>query len=531
MATTAPSVPPAEMSRLKLVLVMIGLCLAVFLTGMDQTILATAAPTISDEFHTVSDIAWWTDIYLLTLSSFQLFYGKLYTLFPIKPVYIVAIVLFEIGSLICTTAPDSAALISGRAIAGVGASGIFSGGVLITTKLIPLAKRPAYLGIMSAIFGLAAIVGPFIGGALADRSTWRWCFGINLPLGAATIIICMWLVHTPDEPTTHTMSLREKLEQFDIVGMTLTIFGLVCLLLGLQWGGSKYEWKNGRVIALLVMAGILLAAFALLQRTDRASKVRTIPRSIAKDYNIWFAATYAIGITGGIYVALVYLPLWFQIIRNKTALTSGILLTPTIAGYVIASVVAGAITSATGYYNISMILGTILLIPGSALLTTLKPHTSTSRLIGFEVLYGLGAGFGFGQPSYIVQTLLPEPDVPIGVTFITLVQNLSASIFVAVGQSVFRNRLHQDLGSLIPGGAMLDSGASHVLSLIPPIDRPRAFEAYSDALIHTIYISLALACTTVVGAISVKWQSMKATKTHQSPELSEEPQTDPTSEK
>jgi hypothetical protein len=139
----------------------------------DQTIMATAGPTISNEFQSLEDIAWWTNIYLLTLASFQLFYGKLYSLFSVKFIYIGAIVIFEIGSLICTTAPNSIALIVGRAIAGFGASGIFSGGLLIVSRIIPLARRPMYLGIMSAVFGIAAIAGPFIGGALTQKATWR----------------------------------------------------------------------------------------------------------------------------------------------------------------------------------------------------------------------------------------------------------------------------------------------------------------------------------------------------------------------
>jgi MFS family permease len=467
----------------------------------------------------------WTDMYLLTLSSFQILYGKLYSLFLIKLIYIVAIVIFEIGSLICTVAPNSAALICGRAIAGLGASGIFSGSVLITTKIIPLSKRAAYLGVMSAVFGIAAIAGPFVGGALTDNSTWRWCFGINLPLGVFTIVVCVFLVQTPTDPAVRTLTLRQKIQQFDIPGTVLMVAGLICLLLGLQWGGGLYSWSNGRVIALLILAGVLLITFAVLEATSRISKSQTIPNSIKDNYHIWLAVSYAMGITGSIYVAIVYLPIWFQAIRNKTALTSGILLTPMIAGYVVASVIAGGVTSATGYYNPGLIVGTILSVCGAGLLTTLVPSTSTPRLVGYEILFGLGAGFGFGQPTYIVQTLLPEVDVPIGVTFITLVQNLSASIFVAIGQSVFQNKLRQSLSSIIPktgDSDMLQGSANTLLKMLPEGDRPRALNAYSESLINTVYISLALACVTVFGAACIRWQSMKRAKSAESEAEKEE---------
>lgn len=449
------------------------------------------------------------------LSSFQLFYGKLYTLFSIKFIYIGTIALFEIGSLVCTTAPNSTALIFGRAIAGLGASGIFSGGVLITTKIIPLSSRPAYLGIMSAVFGVAAIAGPFIGGALTDRSSWRWCFGINLPIGACTILICIVLVETPSHARTSSLSYKEKINQFDIPGTVFMVSGLVCLLLGLQWGGGMYPWNSGRVIALLVLSGVLLITFAALQSSSRLSKAKTIPTSISKDRNIWLAASYAIGLTGGIYVVMLYLPFWFQAIRGKTALSSGVLLTPTIGAYVVGSVMAGAMTTATGYYNPAMILGAILLITGAAVLTTLNSEISTQKIVGYELLYGFGAGFGFGQPSYVVQTLLPESDVPIGVTFITLVQNLSAAVFVAVGQSVFQNGLVDSLATIAPGSntsGFLQTGAGDLLIAIPPDDRPKALEAFSDALVQTLYITLAVSCTTVFGAAGIRWQSMKTPK-------------------
>ncbi|KAI0405019.1 major facilitator superfamily domain-containing protein [Xylaria palmicola] len=310
--------PAEQPDGRRLLLIMIGLCLAVFLTGMDQTILATATVVISDDFHALRDIAWWSNAYLLTLSSFQLFYGKLYTLFSIKKVYMAAIVLFEIGSLICTVAPNSVALIIGRAIAGLGAAGIFSGGILITTKIIPLSKRASYLGIMSGAFGVAAIF------------------------------------------------------------------------------------------------------------------------------------------------------------RN--------------------------------------ILGSILAIARSALLVTLNLETSTGRIVGYELLYGFGVGFGFGQPSYVVQTVLDPVDVPIGITLITLLQNLSASIFTAVAQSLFQGELRRRLLELSPNidiSTVLGSGANDFLTSLPPNIQAQARDSLSTSIVHTFYISLALSAASFIPAITTRWHSMK----------------------
>ncbi|QSZ32079.1 hypothetical protein DSL72_001648 [Monilinia vaccinii-corymbosi] len=487
----------------RLTLIMVGICL------VDQTILATTIPVISVEFDTSQDFGWWANTYLLTLSAFQLFYGKLYSHFPIKNVYLVAIAIFEIGSLICTTAHSSIALIVGRAIAGLGAAGVFSGSVLITTKVIPLAQRAAYLGVMSAAFGLAAIVGPFLGAAIVQSTTWRWCFGINLPLGAVTVLLCGVLVHTPSDPNTQSLSIVQKILQLDIPGTVSLVASLICLLMALQWGGATYPWSNGRVIALFVVFCILAIAFVATQTTELAGKARTIPSSLARNRDIWLAGIYAMCIMGGVYVAILFLPVWFQDVRGRSPLSSGELLTPVIAGYVVASILAGGITSRFKYYNPAMIIGTVLSIAGAALLTTTNMHSSTARIVGYQLLYGFGVGFGFGQPSYVVQTLWSAEDIPIGVTFIILVQNLSASVFVAVAQSIFQGEMHKLLEPLLPqslnSSSLLLSALPTILSSMPAETKALAKSVISDSIIRTFYVSLALSCASVVGALAIKW--------------------------
>lgn len=479
----------------------------------DQTILATATPVISNEFRAITDIGWWSNAYLLTLSSFQLFYGKLYTLYPIKFVYLAAIGLFEVGSLVCATAPNSKALILGRAIAGLGAAGIFSGGILITTKIVPLSRRAGYLGIMSGAFGLAAIIGPFLGGALTDRATWRWCFGINLPIGAVTAVVCAVLVRIPSETARESpRGFISKLKQLDIPGTIFMVTAVICLLIALQWGGSTYPWRDGRVIALFVVFGVLTIAFIITQTTTIVGNAQIMPPSLARNRDIWLTVSYAMCITGGVYVAVLYLPVWFQAVLGRSALSSATMLTPLIAGYVVCSVIAGILTSAIGYYNPGMIAGTVLAIAGSALLVTVDLNTTTARVVGYQLLYGFGVGFGFGQPSYVVQTILPPSEVPIGVTLVTLCQNLSASIFVAVAQSIFQGELTTKLTFLsnnVNSASLSSSGAVDFIASLPPEDQQRAREAYSTSLITTLYISLALSALSTVGAMSIRWGSMK----------------------
>ena len=445
------------------------------------------------------------------MSSFQLFYGKLYSLFSVKTIYLGAIALFEVGSLICTTAPNSVTLIIGRAIAGLGAAGIFSGGLLITAKIIPLHKRAGYLGVMSGFFGLAAILGPFIGGALTDRATWRWCFGINLPLGAVTIVLCAYFVRTPTEESVQPLGFLQKCQELDLPGTTSIVAALICLLIALQWGGSAYPWGDGRIIALFVVFAVLAAAFIIIQMTTITGKARTIPGSVARNRDVWLAGSYAMCITGGIYVANLYLPIWFQTVQGYSAFSSGTMITPMIAGYVVCSVVAGGLTVAIGYYNPGMIIGTAIAIAGAALLTTMNLSTSTAKIVGYQLLYGFGVGFGFGQPSYVVQTTLPAADIPIGITFITLVQNLSASVFVAIGQSIFQDQLRRRIQTVVPDLDLSTQGqgAAGILNSLPPDFREQGKAAYSISLLSTLYIPLALSCVSVVGALFIRWSSMK----------------------
>ena len=472
--------------------------------------MATAAPTIANDFHALEDIAWWTAAYLLLSSTFQLFYGKLYTYFSVKTIYMSAIGVFSLGSLVCTTAPTSSALITGRAIAGLGAAGMFSGSVMVLTASVSLERRPTFLGLATGMYGVASVAGPFLGGALTDRSTWRWCFGINLPIAATALLIVVFFVHDGPRTDNQLQDLQTKLKRFDFVGLVLLIGALTCMLLALQWGGGVYSWGDGRLIALFVVFGVLLISFVLLQALSTTS--RTVPSTIYKNRGVCFAMLFACSIAASMFVAIIYLPIWFQAVKQADALQSGTMIMPLVAGFVICSFLGGGLITALGYFTPFMLLSGVLITIGAGLLTILQVSTPQSQWIGFQAVFGFGVGFGLQQPFLVVQTVLEESDVAIAVALLNLVQSLAGAIFVAIAQGIFVNLLKAQIAASIEGfdvDLLLDTGATNITRIFTPDQFSAAAVAYNTAIARTLYVCLGLSCLLIVGALGTPWQSMK----------------------
>src|SRR5579862_3040848 len=199
------------------------------------------------------------------MASFQLLYGKFYTLFSVKWTYLVAIGIFELGSLVCGAARSSKVLIVGRAIAGLGCAGIASGALIIIAYSVPLHQRPTYTGIIGSTWAIGSIAGPVMGGVFTQKLTWRWCFYINLPVGAVTVLCITLFFRSPKVQKSAAIGAFERAKQFDVIGCLVLILAVVSLLLALQWGGSKYPWNSGRVIGLLVTFGVLVITFIGIQ--------------------------------------------------------------------------------------------------------------------------------------------------------------------------------------------------------------------------------------------------------------------------
>lgn len=471
-------------------------------------------PTITDQFHSLGDVGWYGSSYLITSCAFQLLFGKIYTFYSPKWVFLSAIGLFEIGSVVCGAAPNSKSFIVGRAIAGLGSAGVFSGAIIIIVYLVPLHKRPIFQGIIGACFGIASVVGPVLGGAFTANVSWRWCFYINLPIGAATVAIIFVTLKLPS-PEKGNQSVRQQLIQLDPLGTLFFLPSTVCLLLALQWGGSTYAWSDERIIALLVLFGVLSITFVAIQIWKQESA--TVPPRIIKQRSIAGAVWYSICIGASLQVMVFTLPIWFQAIKGVSPVKSGIDNIPLVIALVVASIFSGGLVSKLGYYTPFMVASSIIMSVGAALITTFKQNTGHAEWIGYQVIYGFGLGLGMQQSAIGTQTVLPRQDIPVGASLMFLAQSLGGAIFVSVSQNIFDNDLVSGLAKVagLNPKTVITAGATNLRAVVTSDQLSGVLAIYNEALAHALDVALAVSCASIVGALVMEWKSIK--KARQAP--------------
>ncbi len=339
----------------------------------------------------------------------------------------------------------------------------------------------------------------------------RWCFYINLPIGALTILIIVLILKLPSPETTGT-SIKQKFLQLDPLGSLCFLPCIVCLLLALQWGGSTYPWKDGRIVTLLVISGVLLIAFIAVQ--SRKQETATVPPRIMKQRSIASGFCFSLCLGASMVVMIYYLPLWFQAIKGVSAVESGIRNLPLILSLVIASIVSGGAIAAIGYYAPFMIISTVLMSTGAGLLTTFQPDTGGSKWIGYQILFGIGLGLGMQQPNMAAQTVLSRQDVPIGASLMFFAQALGGAVFISIAQSVFTNTLVLGLNNVseLDPINVVNIGATDVRKIVATNDLSAVLLAYNSALTNAYNVALAMACLSAVGALTVEWRSVKGKK-------------------
>ncbi|KAK3168518.1 hypothetical protein OEA41_004966 [Lepraria neglecta] len=496
----------------KLAFIVVALVLSIFLVALDMTIVATAIPRITDEFHSLNDVGWYGSAFFLTVASFQSTWGKAYKYYHLKPTFMVSIAIFEIGSLICGVAQNSVTLIIGRAIAGMGGAGIASGAYTIIAFAVPPTQRPAFTGILGATYGCASVIGPLLGGVFTSHATWRWCFYVNLPIGGASASVILFFFQAPAASKPVKADWKEKLLQMDPLGTLTIMAAVICYILALQWGGTTKAWNSSPVVGTLVGFVVFLIAFGLVEwkMGDRAVlqgkflKQRAILVNLV--YNFFFA--------GAFFAMLYYLPIYFQSVDGVSASESGIRNIPLVLGVSIFTVVSGGLITTYGVYVPFLLAGSALATIGAGLIYTLDIGSPSSHWIGYQALAGIGVGLSIQVPIIANQAFVSMSEIS-SITAITLFfQTIGGAFFVAAGQTAFTNRLLARVPVTAPAvkpSLVVATGATQLRSVFSEADLPGVLVAYMDGLKITFALAVALAGITLPIAMLARWRNVKPT--------------------
>lgn len=452
-----------------------ALMLGMLLASLDETILATALPTIVGEFGGLDRLSWVVTAYILAATVSAPLYGKLGDVYGRKLLFQAAIVIFLAGSALSGAAHGMTALILFRIVQGVGAGGLIVGSQAITGDVVPARRRARYQGYIVATFAIASIAGPALGGLFVDQLSWRWIFYANLPLGALALLVVAIVLPAPT---------ARRSRPIDIVGMVLLTAGVAPLTLALTLGGTEYAWSSPEVLALTAGGCAVLTAFVAQERRARDP---VVPLGLFR--NAVFSAATAAGLFTNLarWSVIVYLPLYLQLVKGVSPTASGLQLLPLMGSTVVAAVLSGRFITQVGHYKVFPIAGTGLMTIGLYLLSRLDADTDESVLRLGMVVLGLGLGLSMQVLVLAAQNAVARPDLGVATSTATFFRTIGGSLGVAFFGAIFANRLAYWLHrSPVTGGLdkdpdILIGGPEEVLAL-PAEVRDAVVDAFALAL-------------------------------------------------
>lgn len=493
-------------------LLMLTLAAVLILSSVDMNIVATAVPSITDYFHTLADVGWYSSAFRLCQCSFQFVFGKGYKLFSIKRVFLFANVISIAGSLLCGAASSSTMLIVGRGVAGIGSAGLLSGCFIILVQSTPLRRRPMFTGVMGAIEGLATLSAPLLGGAIVQSIGWRWCFYINVPLGAVTLVLTMCCFSDIQKSSDIArMGLKQKILQLDLISNLMFIPALTALFLAFSWAGTTYSWGSGPVIGPIIAFAVLMTAFIYNQKCR--GEAAALPFRIMKRRSVIAGCIFIVCCNSMGNVLEYYLPTYYQVVRGYTPAKSGYMMLPILIAGTIGALIHGFGTSALGYYAPFMLFASIIMPVAAGLITTFKINTSFAELVIYTAFSGLAYGIGFSGPQNAVQTVLPVEDVPLGTSIMLFAQSFGPAVAIAIAQVLFVNQLSTNLSGVVSDlnrASIENSSLSQIVSTMSPAMTGEVLVAIDKSLIQTWYLVVGFACATMVGSLMIEWQSVKS---------------------
>ncbi|KAF2195913.1 MFS general substrate transporter [Zopfia rhizophila CBS 207.26] len=485
-----------------------------FLFSLDNTIVADVQPPIVERFGEVGKLSWLGVAFVLASASTLVTWGKLYGIFSAKWLYIGSLVLFEAGSALCGGAPNMDALIVGRAIAGLGGAGMYLGCLTLLSLTTSLRQRPNYMAFIGLTWGSGTVLGPVVGGAFAENenTTWRWAFYINLCIGG--IFAPVYLFYLPNGDPQKDRPFTEKLKQVDYIGAILNIGAFTALIMAINFGGNMYDWDDGRQIALWTVGGALLLVFGLQQAfaVGTTFEQRIFPADFLRMRVMWILFALMNAAATCVFVPTFYIPLFFQFVHAESALDAAVRLLPFICIMVFFGLLNGALMSNFGYYMPWYLAGGIFATTGGALMYTVDEFTSNSRVYGYSVLIGIGAGM-FIQTSFsVAQAKAPGNRSSDATGYIALAQNLGIVLALAISGAIFQNKAMDGLQRILPDiprdalrGIVSGSGSA-LFKQLPPQLQGQVLAVIVKSMSYTYIPVITAGAMAIVGSLFLKFE-------------------------
>jgi EmrB/QacA subfamily drug resistance transporter len=440
---TPPSsdVPMTALTHRQILIVFSGLMLGMFLAALDQTIVGTALPTIVNSLHGLNHISWVVTAYLLTSTISTPLYGKLSDQFGRKGLFQLAIVIFLVGSVLSGLSQSMAELIAFRGIQGIGAGGLMALAMTIIADVVSPRDRGRYQGYFGATFALSSVAGPLLGGVFTDNLSWRWIFYINVPIGIVALLVTSAVLKLP---------FRRQSHRIDYLGTVLMLVGVTAALLVTVWGGTQYAWASPMIIGLALVAVAFIGGFVVWER-HAAEPI--LPPSLFRIGIVRVASSVSFLLATVMFGAIIYLPLYLQLVDGVSATVSGLLLIPLMLGLLVASIVSGQLVTRTGRYKPFPVIGSALVIVGMLLLSRLSIGTSHLTMSLYVIVLGAGMGMTMQIMVLVSQNAVPTGQIGTGTAAITFFRSLGGAFGTALFGAVFIAGLSHWLPKLVPAPA------------------------------------------------------------------------------
>jgi EmrB/QacA subfamily drug resistance transporter len=496
-----PDTPGAVNTTRSLIPVFGALMLGMFLAALDQTIVSTALPTIVGDLGGLNHLSWVVTSYLLASTASTPLYGKLGDMYGRKPVFLAAILIFLAGSMLSGLSQSMGELIAFRALQGMGAGGLMVGAQAIIADIVPPRERGRYMGLIGSVFAVASVAGPLLGGFLVEQINWRWVFYVNMPIGALAVLVVMFRLHLRTPSQRHAI---------DWLGAALLTAGVSAIILVTTWGGNEYRWGSGTILGLAAAGVALLLAFVWQER--RAAEP-IIPLELFRSsvFRVASGIGFAIGLA--MFGAIVFIPLFLQLVYGVSPTSSGLRMLPLMAGLLTASVTSGRLISRLGRYKAFPVAGTAVTALGMYLLSRLEVGTQPWLASVYMLVVGVGIGLVMQVLVLAVQNDAPARNIGVATSTATFFRSMGGSLGVAVFGAIFASRLSSELAG-IPGASGLSGGANirpDQVHALPPAVRHDFLLAFVDALQPVFLVGAAITAVAFLLALLLREVPLRKT--------------------